>query len=308
MRQRATATATASTPVALTASGKRERSTSATPARRRWPSARTLLTHLILIPICFLWIYPFLWMVSAGLKTEREIYAGLSLIPESLRWENFQRAWTVARIGEYFVNTLIITVGSIAIVLVSVSLMGYVLGRYQFPGKKLIIAIFAVTIFLPEGYTIIPVVELLQQLHLTNSLAGVTLAQSGGAHVVMVLLFAGYFAQLPKELEEAAVVDGAGFFRVFREIMLPLAKPVVATTIILQFMASWNAFLQPLVLTLSRPDLRTLAVGMYAFRGEYSTDWSGMAAASTISLAPVIITFLFLQRYFIEGIAGSVKQ
>ena len=269
---------------------------------------RTLLTHGILIPICFFWIYPFLWMVSAGLKTEREIYAGLGLIPETLRWENYQRAWTVARIGEYFINTVIVTVGSIAIVLVSVALMGYVLGRYQFPGKKLVIAVFAVTIFLPEGYTIIPVVELLQRLNLTNTLAGVTLAQSGGAHVVMVLLFAGYFAQLPKEVEEAAIVDGAGFVRVFWEIMLPLAKPVVATTIILQFMNSWNAFLQPLVLTLSRPDLRTLAVGMYAFRGEYSTDWSGMAAAATISLAPVIITFLFLQRYFIEGIAGSVKQ
>jgi raffinose/stachyose/melibiose transport system permease protein len=279
-------------------------------ARRRWPRfrLRTFLTHLVLIPICFLWIYPFLWMLSAGLKTEREIYAGLGLIPEKLRWENFERAWTVARIQEYFINTVIITVGSIAIVLVSVALMGYVLGRFQFPGKRLVIIVFAVTIFLPEGYTIIPIVELLQRLHLTNTLAGVTLAQSGGAHVVMVLLFAGYFAQLPKEIEEAAIVDGASFVRVFWEVMLPLAKPVVATTIILQFMSSWNAFLQPLVLTLSRPDLRTLAVGMYAFRGEYSTDWSGMAAAATISLAPVIITFLFLQRYFIEGIAGSVKQ
>lgn len=290
-----------SVPAPIAASAVRRR-------RRFRMKPREALTHLILLPICFFWIYPFLWMVSAGLKTEREIYAGLSLIPESLRWENFERAWTTARMGRYFVNTTIITLGSIAIVLVSVSLMGYVLGRYQFPGKKLVITVFALTIFLPEGYTIIPVVELLQRLHLTNSLAGVTLAQSGGSHVVMVLLFAGYFSQLPKELEEAAVVDGAGFFRVFLEIMLPLAKPVVATTIILQFMASWNAFLQPLVLTLSRPDLRTLAVGMYAFRGEYSTDWSGMAAAATISLAPIVITFLVLQRYFIEGIAGSVKQ
>ena len=283
----------------------------ASEVKRRPPfrmKPREAITHLVLLPICFFWVYPFLWMVSASFKTQQEIYAGLNLLPESLLWENFERAWNVANMGRYFVNTTIITVGSIAIVLVSVSLMGYVLGRYQFPGKKIVITIFALTIFLPEGYTIIPIVELLQQLQLTNTLAGVTLAQSGGAHVVMVLLFAGYFAQLPKELEEAAVVDGAGFFRVFLEIMLPLAKPVVATTIILQFMASWNAFLQPLVLTLSRPDLRTLAVGMYAFRGEYSTDWSGMAAAATISLAPIVITFLLLQRYFIEGIAGSVKQ
>jgi raffinose/stachyose/melibiose transport system permease protein len=277
---------------------------------RRWykMKPKEVVTHVILLAICFAWIYPFLWMLSASVKTDREIYAGLTLIPEGLRWENYQRAWDVARMGQYFINTVIVTVGSILIVLVSVAMMGYVLGRFQFPGKKIVITVFALTIFLPEGYTIIPVVELLQRLNLTNSLAGVTLAQSGGSHVVMILLFAGYFAQLPKELEEAAVVDGAGFFRVFWQVMLPLAKPVIATTIILQFMNSWNAFLQPLVLTLSRPDLRTLAVGMYAFRGEYSTDWSGMAAAATISLAPIILTFLFLQRYFIEGIAGSVKQ
>lgn len=282
--------------------------------RRWWRSLtrgsrlRAIITTAILLPIGFGWIYPFLWMVSAGFKSTDEIFSGLSLIPADPQPGNFTRAWTDARIGEYFLNTVIVTVGSIAIVLVTVSMMGYVLGRYQFPGKKLIIVAFAVTVFLPEGYTIIPIFELVNRLGLANTLAGVTLAQAGGAHVVMVLLFAGYFAQLPKELEEAAVVDGAGFLRVFWEIMLPLAKPIVATTIILQFMHSWNAFLQPLVLTLSRPDLRTLAVGIYAFQGEFFTDWSGMAAAATISLAPIVIVFLFLQRYFVEGIAGAVKS
>lgn len=282
--------------------------------RRWWKSLtrggrlRAIITTLILLPIGFGWIYPFLWMVSAGFKSSNEIFAGLSLIPSDPQPSNFSRAWTEARIGEYFLNTVIVTVGSIAIVLVSVSMIGYVLGRYQFPGKKLIIVLFAITVFLPEGYTIIPIFELVNRLGLANSLAGVTLAQAGGAHVVMVLLFAGYFAQLPREMEEAAVVDGAGFVRVFWEIMLPLAKPVVATTIILQFMHSWNSFLIPLVLTLSRPELRTLAVGIYAFQGEFFTDWSGMAAAATISLAPIVIVFLLLQRYFVEGIAGAVKS
>ncbi len=275
---------------------------------RRGDHLRVTITSLVLIPICVLWIYPFLWMVSAAFKTNNEIFGGLGLIPDSLQWENFRRAWVEADIGRYFFNTVVITVGSIAIVLVSVSMIGYALGRYQFPGKKLLIGFFVVTVFLPEGYTIIPVFTLINNLGLANSLAGVTLAQAGGAHVVMVLLLAGYFGQLPKELEEAAIVDGAGFFRVFWEIMLPLAKPVVATTIILQFMHSWNAFLLPLVLTLSRPDLRTLAVGMYSFQGEYFTDWSGMAAAATISLMPIIVVFLFLQRYFVEGIAGSIKS
>jgi ABC-type glycerol-3-phosphate transport system permease component len=275
--------------------------------RFRLPRLRAVITTAILLPIGFGWIFPFLWMLSAGFKTNQEIFSGLSLIPDDPQFGNFSRAWTDANIGTYFINTTIVTVGSIALVLVSVSMIGYVLGRYSFPGKKLVIALFALTVFLPEGYTIIPIFELVTRLGLANSLLGVTLAQSGGANVVLVLLFAGYFAHLPKELEEAAIVDGAGFFRVFWQIMLPLAKPVIATTIILQFMNSWNAFLQPLVLTLSRPDLRTLAVGIYAFQGEFFTDWSGMAAAATISLAPIVIIFLLLQRYFVEGLAGAVK-
>lgn len=269
---------------------------------------RAIITTLILLPIGFGWIYPFLWMVSAGFKSNGEIFSGLGLIPKAPQPENFTRAWTQANIGTYFLNSVIVTVGSILIVLISVSMIGYVLGRYLFPGKKIIIVLFAITVFLPEGYTVIPVFELVNKLGLANSLAGVTLAQAGGANVMMVLLFAGYFAQLPKELEEAAVVDGAGFFRVFWQIMLPLSKPIIATTIILQFMNSWNSFLMPLVLTLSRPDLRTLAVGIYAFQGEFFTDWAGMAAAATISLAPIVIIFLFLQRYFVEGIAGAVKS
>lgn len=104
------------------------------------------------------------------------------------------------------------------------------------------------------------------------------------------------------------VQPGKAVFWAFWQIMLPLAKPVIATAVILQYMAAWNAFLLPLVLTLTRPDLRTLAVGLAAFQGEFFTDWSGMAAAATISLMPMIIVFLFLQRYFVEGLAGAVKQ
>lgn len=269
---------------------------------------RATFFTIILTPLALLWIYPFLWMVSAALKTDREIFGGLGLIPETPQWSNFQRAWTDARVGDYFLNSVIITVSSVVIVVVTTSMMGYVLGRYSFPGKKAIIGFFVATVFLPEGYTIIPVFELVNSLNLADSLWGVILAQSGGAHVVTILLFAGYFSQLPRELEEAAILDGAGFLRIFWQIMLPLTKPVVATAIIMQFMFSWNDFLLPLVLTLSRPDLRTLAVGIYSFQGEYFTDWSGMAAAATISLMPIIILFLFLQRYFVEGIAGAVKS
>lgn len=272
------------------------------------PRFREVVFTLLLLPLAIIWIYPFLWMVSAALKTDQEIFGGLGLIPETFQWSNFSRAWTDARIGDYFFNTLIITFSSVVIVVTTTAMMGYVLGRYQFPGKKVVIGFFVATVFLPEGYTIIPVFELINFLNLGNSLAGVILAQSGGAHIVTILLFAGYFSQLPKDLEEAAVLDGAGFLRIFWQIFLPLTKPVVATAIIMQFMYSWNDFLLPLVVTLSRPDLRTLSVGIYAFQGEFFTDWSGMAAAATISLMPIILVFLFLQRYFVEGIAGAVKS
>ncbi len=271
-------------------------------------NVRLVLTTIILIPICFIWVYPFLWMVSAALKSTTEIFSGLSLIPHHLHWENFARAWTQARIGQYFFNTVVITVSSIAIVVTSSSMIGYVLGRYAFPGKKIIIGLFIAHVFLPEGYTIIPVFALINKLGMGNSLLGIILGESGSAHIVQILLFTGFFSQLPKELEEAAIMDGAGFFRIFARVMLPLTKPVLATAVILQFMQSWNDFFLPLVLTLSRPDLRTLAVGMFAFQGEYFTDWSGMAAAATISLLPIIIIFLFLQRYFVEGVTGAIKQ
>jgi ABC-type glycerol-3-phosphate transport system permease component len=273
----------------------------------RRTTVRLTLESVVLLAICALWIYPFLWVVSAAVKTNQEVFAGPGLVPSALHLENFSRAWTQAHIGTYFLNTTIIAVCSVAIVLVTTGMLGYVLGRYSFPGKRVIVALFVATVFLPEGYTIIPVFELINWLHLNNSLAGVILAESGGSHVIYVLLFAGFFSQLPGELQEAAIIDGAGFVRIFGSIMLPLAGPIIATTTILQFMNSWNSFFLPLVLTLSRPDLRTLGVGMFAFQGEYFSDWTGMAAAATLALLPIVALFLALQRHFVEGIAGAVK-
>lgn len=274
---------------------------------KRKKTWREIIISLILGTICLAWVYPFLWMVAASLKTDIEIFGSVGLIPQEPQWENYVRAWTQADISTYFWNTVIITVATVAIVVVTTAMLGYVLGRYAFPGKKVVVGTLVATVFLPEGYTIIPIFELINRLGLDGSLLGVILAEAGGAHVIIILLFAGYFAQLPKELEEAAIVDGAGFLRIFWSVMLPNAKPVIATAIILTLMRTWNSFFIPLVLTLSRPDLRPLAVGVYSFQGENLTDWSGMAAASTISLLPIVIVFLLLQRYFISGIAGAVK-
>lgn len=273
---------------------------------RRW---RPWLTVLILTVICALWIYPFLWMVAASFKTSMEIFSsGLSLMPKEWQLGNYVRAWETARFSHYMRNTIFITVGTVVLVLIRCSLAGYVIGRYNFIGKRFVIAVLVGTLFVPTGYTIIPVVELANNLGLLNSLWGVILALAGGGHVADILLFAGFFSQIPKELEEAAILDGASFPGVFLRVMLPLSSPVIATVTILTFISAWNNFFVPLVFTLSRPDLRTLSVGMFAFVSERETDWSGMAAAATISLLPVIVFFFVLQRYFVEGIAGAVKS
>ena len=268
---------------------------------------RYLIISIVFLIFSFFWIYPLLWVLSASLKTDFEIWSGLGLIPDRLVWENFERAWIGANMGRYFFNTLIITVVSVIIVVVTTGMFGYVIGRYSFPGKKILIGILISTIFIPQGYTIIPVFDLLSDLNLSKNLLGLIIATAGASPVIYILLFAGYFSRIPVELEEAAKMDGAGFFRIFVLIMLPLTKPVVATVSILQVLHAWNDFLLPVVITLGNPDIRTLSVGVYAFKGEYFIDWSGMAAASVITILPIIVLFLFMQKYFVEGVQGAVK-
>ncbi len=267
----------------------------------------TLWISLILLPIAIIWIYPYIWTISASVKNTTEIFSSLNPFTSTLRLGNYIAAWQQANIGQYFLNTVFVTVVSIVISVVTAALMGYAMGRYQFPGKKVILSVFALAIFLPEGYTVIPTFDLISKLGLSGSLWGVALAEAGGVSIVTVLLYMGFFSQLPKELEESARIDGAGFFRTFAQVYLPLVKPVTATAIILQFMHSWNDFLLPLVLTLTSPELRTLSVGIYALRGQYGSEWGVMAAAATIAMLPIIVLFLFLQRYFVDSIAGAVK-
>jgi len=269
---------------------------------------RTLLTVLLLVGLSVIWIYPFVWMISASFKTPMEIFrGGLTLMPEEFRWENYRRAWVDANFGRYLQNTVIVTVGATLLVLLHCSLTGYVLGRYSFAGKRIIVGVLVGTLFIPAGYTIIPVLEMADRLGMLNSLWGIIIVLGGGGHTAAILLMAGYFRQLPKELEEAAILDGAGFPQIFFRIMLPLAKPALATIGIMTILSTWNSFFVPLVFTFSRPELRTLSVGMQAFVGQHETDWSGMAAGATISLIPVMVIFLLLQRFYIEGIAGAVK-
>ncbi len=270
---------------------------------------RQLPLQAILAITALIWVFPFIWMVSSSFKTNREfLSAGLDLIPQQLRTENYVRAWEVANFSQYFQNSVIVTITTVTIVVVISALTGYALARVEFPGKRPLIVVYAATLFIPKGYTIIPVYQLIRELGLLNTLPGLILAEAGAAPVLFALLFMAHFSGIPQELDEAAELDGASFGQTFVHVMLPLAKPMIATTIVLQFMWTWNSFFTPLVLTLNNPDLRTLTVGMYAFVGEYNTDWTGLTAAALISIVPVLVLFLALQRFFIAGLTGSVKS
>lgn len=265
--------------------------------------------HLTLAFFAFFYIYPFLWMVASSLKTKREFFSnGLSLLPQQLIWGNYVEAWQSAKFGVYFGNTIFISVISTVLVVGMTSMAGYALARNDFPGKRILIGTMLATLFLPRGYTIIPIFEIIQNLHLLNTLWAVILVNTATSMVFNTFLFIGYFTDLPKELEDAAAIDGANFPAVYWYIAMPFALPMIGTVVLFEFIDNWNSFFIPLVFTLGRPNLRTVTVGMYGFLAESATDWTLLCAAAVMSLLPTMILFLLLQRTFVNGLAGAIKS
>lgn len=270
---------------------------------------KQLIMQVPLIFLGFFWAYPFLWMITASFKTQREFFSNrLSLVPENFTFENIVRVWTKANFSQYFINTLIVTVCTVLLVLVMTRSAGYVFGRYKFWGKKVLLSIFVASISIPLVTTIIPVFEVIKGMNLVGTRLGLILSGAGGAHVIFLLLYSSYYQSIPKELEEAATLDGCGFYTTFNSVMKPLSNPISVTVIIMETIWTWNAFLLPLVLTLNNPASRTLAVGLYAFRGENTIDWTGIAAGASISVLPIILLFIFMQKYVVEGVSGAVKS
>lgn len=271
--------------------------------------AVTVMTHVALLVSGLAWLYPLFWALGSSLKSDDEFFGrGLSPLPSHFLWSNYLDAWREASFGQYFMNTFLITVGTVLVTLVVTSTAGYVLARTRFAGRGFCLGLVSATLFLPHGYTIIPVFDLMQRLHLLNSLWAVIIVQASGGVVFGTFLFMGYFMAIDRELEDAAQVDGANFHQTFARIMLPLSGPMLATVGLFTAITAWNSFFIPLVFTLGRPELRTLAIGMYAFIGENSTEWTLLCAGTVITLAPIILLFLLLQRFFVNGLAGAVKQ
>jgi len=281
------------------------------PVRRRTPVRRIAgvsVTHLLLLGGGLLWLFPFLWTLGSSFKSPEAFFdKGLNPLPDGVHAANYGSAWEEASFGDYFVNTVLVAGGAVVLTLLATSMAGYVLARTNFPGKKLCIGLISVTLFLPHGYTIIPIFDIVRGLGLLNTLWAVIIVQSSSGLVFATFLFMGYFSTMDREIEDAAKVDGASFHQTFWRVMLPVSGPMIATVGLFTCISAWNSFFIPLVFTLSKPELRTMPVGMYSFLGENSTDWTFLCAGSVISLVPIVVIFLVLQRYFVNGIAGAVK-
>ncbi|MFI6900438.1 carbohydrate ABC transporter permease [Nonomuraea sp. NPDC050394] len=264
--------------------------------------------HILLLGFGLAYVYPFLWALGSSLKTPMDFLdGGLSLIPPEMRWENYAKAWDQASFGTYFVNTLVISLVTVVFTLLLTAMAGYALARHTFPGRKTLLFVIGATFLLPHGYTIIPVFDIVKALGLLDTIWSVILVQVGGGLVFGTFMFMAYFQAMPKELEEAARVDGAGYNTLFFRVILPLSRPMAATLGLFTFIGSWNNFFLPLVFTLGKPELRTLGVGLYAFTSQTSTNWTLLCAAAIISLAPIVVVFVVAQRYVVDAIAGAVK-
>ncbi len=265
-----------------------------------------LIASFGILLVLILWVYPFIWLIFASFKLPLDLFkSGASLLPKEWTLENFSRAWIQAHFSTYFLNSVLYSVSATAISVFTAGMCGYVLARYIFPGSKLLYGMILSMLFLPVASSAVPIFELMHKLNLLNTPYAIILVMSGAGSFI-TLLFVGYFKNIPPDMYDAAIVDGANFPQQFW-LVLPLARPIIGTAVIFTFMGAWNEFFMPLIFTLSKPNLRTLAVGLRAFEGQYSFDWSGFAAATVISILPIIVVFMLFQDNFVNGLSGSVK-
>lgn len=269
-----------------------------------------LLIHLVLIGIGLVYIFPFIWTAGSALKTNAEFFSqGINPFPTGAwQWANFEQAWVKASFSRYMANTLFVALGTASLSIFLASITAYAVARLALPGKNLITGLIGLVFLLPQGYTIISTYEVFGKFHLLSSLLPVIIIVSLGNVPLNAFFLYGFMRTIPLELEEAAVIDGAGVWQRYLYLILPMCKPMLGTLGLFMFLKGWNEFFLSLVFTLSDKSLRTLSIGMYAFVGVNSRDWTLICAGAMISILPVLILFIFLQRYFVEAFAGAVKQ
>ncbi len=271
-----------------------------------------LASYIFLILCCLISLFPIFYAIMGSFKSNMDFITGVGgVIPATWHPENYVKAWATANFARYSFNSIYVTLCAIAGAVILTSMAGYVFARGNFPGKKLLMSMFLATMFLATGaITIFPIFSLSKTLHLNTSLWGLIVIYVFSINVANIYLVMGYVKGLPKELDEAARIDGCGFFGTFVRVILPLCKPILATVALLTFKTVWNDYLMPMVFTLSNDELKTLTVGVVSLKssGGGAGAYDMMLAGTAISLIPMIIFYSFTSKFFVSGItAGAVK-
>jgi len=230
-------------------------------------------------------------------------------LPASLQWDNFERAWTQAHIGRFFVNTLIVLAGSLTGTLLVSSMAAYVLARFEFPGRQVIFYSFIAGLMFPVFLALVPLYFLVGDLHLFGTYQGLMLVYIAYSLPFTIFFLTAFFKTLPNEVAEAAILDGANQYQIFFQIMLPLARPGLIAMGIFNFLGQWNQFLLPLVL-MPDEDKHLLSQGLYflAVQQGYDNDYSALFAAMVITMIPTLVVYVLFQRRLEAGLtAGALK-
>ncbi len=271
------------------------------------------MIHVILIGTSLLSIFPFIWLTSTSLKgLSEDIFAyPPAIIPTDFTWANYIDVWHKVDFVGYFVNSMIVAALTVLLNLVLSSLAAYPLARMQFKGKKIFFFSILATIMIPFQAIMLPVYIITLKLHLIDSVSNtagyIGLVMPFAVSAFGIMLMRQAFLKVPREVEEAAIVDGCNVFQVFIKIVLPMVKPTLAVLAVFTFIGSWGEFLWPSIM-LTKESMYTLPVGINNLQGMFSANWRFIAAGSIISTIPIIVFFLAMQRYFISGENdGAVK-
>ena len=263
------------------------------------------IIYIILLFISFVCLVPFYWMIRSSLMDMSQIFTMPPIwIPKPIKFSNYKEALTMLPSGRYFLNTLFVVVFTVLGTVITSSLCAYSFSRIEWKGRDTVFGILLTAMMIPFAVTLIPTFIGWQKLGVVNSYAPLIVPAWFGGGVFNVFLLRQFFRTIPKELDEAARIDGAGHFTIYSKIIIPLSKPSLIVVSLFSFMGSWNDFLGPLVY-LNDGDKFTLSLGLMQFQGMYSAQWQYMMAAATVVLVPIVIIFFIGQKYFIEGISMS---